>query len=204
MNQTNRALNRILLFLIGLVLLAVGAAMVAAAASPVVGDVWRSTAEQLEAGLLGAAQASPIGTSGVSWVIVGALAAIVIVIVLLIVVLSRLGGGRSRSVLQSSMDENTLGRVVVKDSFASDALTHSLASRGDVVSAKVTAAEVQKETVLHISVTPQRNTSPRAIALEVDRLASNLAVLTGQDIPTYVSIRTGLRARLATEHRELA
>jgi len=204
MNQTNRAVNRILLFVIGLVLLALGAALIAAVAWPAAGDVWRSTAEQTDSALLSAAQASPVGTSGVSWVAIGALAAIVIVIVLLIVVLSRLGGGRSRSVLQASPDENGLGRIVVKDAFAADALTNSLSGRSDILSAKVTAADVQKQTVLHVSVTPHRNTSPRTVALEVDRLASNLAALTGQDMPTYVSIRTGLRARLATEHRELA
>ncbi|MFG6446501.1 hypothetical protein ACFXQA_14670 [Microbacterium sp. P07] len=204
MNQTNRALNRILLLIIGLVLLASGAALITAVVWPVATDVWSTTAGQFNDGATAAAQASPVGDSGVSWVTVGALAAIVVVLVLLIVVLARLGGGRSRSVLQTSADDNALGRVVVKDSFASDALTRTLSARTDIVSARVTAAEVKKETVLHVSVTTHRNTSPRVVALEVDRLASNLAALTGRDMPTYVSIRTGLRARMAPEHRELA
>jgi len=204
MNQTNRALNRILLFVIGIVLLAAGAALVLAVAWPAAGDVWRTLGGQLNDTLVSAAQASPIGDSETSWVIVGALAAIVIVLALIVVVLAKLGGGRSRSVLRTSADDNALGRIVVKDSFAADALTTSLGARSDVLTAKVSAADVKKETVLHVAVTPHRSASPRTVVLEVDRLTSNLEALTGRSMPIYVSLRSGLRSRMATEHRELA
>ena len=43
MNDTNRALNRTVLFLVGLVLIVVGGAAATAVAIPAVGEVWASS-----------------------------------------------------------------------------------------------------------------------------------------------------------------
>ncbi|MFG6503031.1 hypothetical protein [Microbacterium sp. P05] len=204
MNDTNRAVNRLLLLLIGLVLLGVGGAVILAATWPVATEIWRRSITTASDWLARSAEATRIADTGLSWLVLGVLAAIVIVVVLLVLAIARLGGGRSRALLTASLEDNPLGRVVVRDAFAADALTAALDARPDVVSTRVTAAEVRDETVLHIAVTARRNASPRALALDVNRLASNVAALTGQDLPTYVSVRSGLRARLAPERRDLA
>jgi len=58
--------------------------------------------------------------------------------------------------------------------------------------------------VLHVAVTPRQNTDPRMLADHVDRLLANLATLTGRETETYISIHTGLRARLAHDQRRLS
>ena len=58
--------------------------------------------------------------------------------------------------------------------------------------------------MLHVSVTPRQNTDPREVVDHIDRLLTNLATLTGRDTETYVSIHTGLRARLAHDQRRLS
>lgn len=55
-----------------------------------------------------------------------------------------------------------------------------------------------------MSVTPRQNTDPRALAEHVDTLVESLAKLTGQDVPTYISIHTGLRAKLAHDKQRLS
>lgn len=205
MNRTNRALNRTILLLVGLVLLALGAAAVAVASWPPAAEFWTRNADAAGGWIEQAVDATTIGTTALSWMAIAALALIVLLVVVLIVTAVRIiGGGRSRTVFRSSGRENPLGRVVVEEGFVSDALTHSLEQRDEILFSNVTADDVRNEPVLHVSVTPRQNTSPRDVVEHVDQLVANLAVLTGRDTPTFISVHSGLRARLADDRRRLA
>ncbi|MDN3495710.1 hypothetical protein QL996_07215 [Planococcus sp. APC 4015] len=204
MNRTNRALNRIVLFVVGALFLAIGAILIALVAWPTAVDYWTGATEAGESWLENAVSATTIGATTISWIALGALAIILFLVILLIVVLTRLGGGRSRAVLRSSSAQNPLGRVVVQDSFVSDALKNSLAERDEILFSSVSAHEVRDTPVLHVSVTPRQNTSPAQVVADVDRLVTNLATLTGSDVPTYISVHSGLRAKLAHDQRRLA
>ena len=204
MNSTNRGLNRTLLFLVGLVLLVVGAGAATAVLWPAFGQAWTTTV----GGAIGWAQdtagaTAVYGGTTVSWLVVAVLAVLVLLIVLAIVVIAHLGGRRSRTVLRATGAQSPLGPVTVQESFAADAIKNSLAAHEEILSSSVSANEVQGQPVLHVSVTPRQNTSPRAVAELLGRLTGNLATLTGQDTPTYISIHTGLRARLAADARRL-
>ena len=95
---------------------------------------------------------------------------------------------------------NDEGRITVTDGFASEALKNALGERDEILSSRVSAGEVGKESVLHVAVTPRQNTSPRDVAEHVDTLVTNLAALTGQNLRAYISIHSGLRAKLAREN----
>lgn len=205
MNNTNRAVNRTVLLLVGLVLTALGAAVILAGTWPPAREVWTGTGEAGTSWLEQAARVTQIGGTTLTWLAVGALLVILVLVVLLIVTVVRtVSGGRSGTVLRSSGAENPIGRVTVTEAFASDALTHSLAGRDEILSTKVTANDVKRQPVMHVSLTPRQNTSPRELAAHVDGLLQNLARLTGQDPPTYISIHTGLRARLAHDKQRLS
>lgn len=202
MNDTNRALNRVLLLVVGIVLLALGAAAVASFAWPPVADTWTTGTGAARTWLEQAVTATTI-SGALNWVGIGALALMLILVVCLIILLARLGGGRSRTVLRSVGQENPLGRVTIRDTFVSDALQHSLGRRSEILSSAVTAHDVRSEPVMQINVTPRQNTSPRQVVEDVDELVTNLAALTGRDVPTYISIRSGLRAKLAADQRRV-
>lgn len=204
MNNTNRALNRAVLIVVGIVLLALGAAVVVLLVWPAAADIWTGATETGRTWLEDAIAATAIAGSTLSWLVVGVLAVIVLVVVLLVIVLTRLGGGRSRTVLRAGAADSPLGRVTIRSGFVSDALQHSLDRHDEILFSSVTASDVRKQPVLHVSVTPRQNTSPRAVLDDVDRLVANLVTLTGEDVPTYISIRSGLRARLARDQRRLA
>ncbi|MGH3691223.1 MAG: hypothetical protein ACRDT7_13785 [Microbacterium sp.] len=204
MNNTNRAVNRLLLLVIGVVLLGLGAAVIAVGVWPRAADMWTDTARAAEGWLGQALETTRIGATALTWVAVGILAALVLLVILLIVALARIGGRRSHAVLRSAGQENPLGRVTVKESFASDALKNSLDARGDILSTHVSANDIRRESVMHVSITPRQNTSPRDVIEHVDRLVTNLATLTGRDLPTYISIHSGLRARLAADQSRLS
>lgn len=204
MNNTNRALNRILLLIIGLLFLGLGAIGVAIMSWPTATDTWKSAGKNAESWFDQAFAATQIAGSQATWIGVGAVAAIVIIIVLLILALTSVAGHRSKTVLRSSGAQNPIGRVTVTESFVSDAVKNSLAGRDEILSTSVTANDIRRQPVLHVSVTPRQNTDPRVLIDHVDRLLTNLATLTGRDTETYISIHTGLRARLAHDQRRLS
>lgn len=204
MNNTNRALNRILLFIIGLLFLALGAVGITVMSWPTAGQIWSEAGRNSESWLDQAIAATTVAGSSVSWIAIGAVAAIIVVIVLLVLALTSVAGRRSKTALRSSGSQNPLGRVTVTESFVSDAVKNSLAGRDEILSTSVTANDIHREPVLHVAVTPRQNTDPRDLVDHLDRLLTNLATLTGRETATYVSIHTGLRARLANDQRRLS
>lgn len=205
MNNTNRALNRVLLLLVGIVFVALGVTVVVVVAWPAAAEYWTRAGEAGDAWVEQAVEATLIGATTLSWFALAVLALILLLVVVLLFMLMRLiGGGRSYTVLRSSGQENVLGRVVVEEGFVSDALKHSLGQRDEILFAKVTANDVRKQPVMHVSVTPRQNTSPRDVADDVDQLVTNLATMTGRDVPTFISIHSGFRAKLAHDQRRLA
>jgi len=204
MNRTNRALNRIVLFIVGLLFLAIGAVLVTIIVWPAATEYWTGATEAGQSWLEGVVDQTLIGATAVSWIAIAALVLIVFLVILLIVALTRIGGGRTHTVLRSTGSQSPLGRVIVQESFVSDALKHSLNQRDEILFSSVTANDIRKQPVMHISVTPRQNTSPRQVVKDVDQLVTNLATLTGKDTPTYISVHSGLRAKLAHDERRLA
>ncbi len=204
MNNTNRALNRVLLLIIGLLFLAIGAVGIAIMSWPTATDIWTSAGENARSWLDQAIAATAIAGGSLSWIGIGAVVAILVVVVLLILALTSIAGRRSKTAFRSTGAQNPLGRVTVTESFVSDAVKNSLATRDEILSTQVTANDIRNTPVLHVSVTPRQNTDPREVVDHIDRLLTNLATLTGRDTETYVSIHTGLRARLAHDQRRLS
>lgn len=190
MNATRRGLNRFVLFLVGIILLAAGALALAVGLLPAGADTWTSVMGGFQEWLVS------LGRESAGW---GAVAAIVVVAIILIVIASAAVRGRRQAPLQSTGSASDQGRITVTDGFASEALKNALAERDEILSSKVTAGEISKESVLHVAVTPRQNTSPREVAEHVDTLVTNLAALTGQNLRAYISIHSGLRAKLARD-----
>lgn len=204
MNNTNRALNRTLLLIIGLLFLGLGAVGIAIMSWPTATDIWTSAGENARSWLDQAIAATAIAGGSLSWIGIGAVAAILVVVVLLIVALTSISGRRSKTAFRSSGAQNPLGRVTVTESFVSDAVKNSLAGRAEILSSQVTANDIRRQPVLHVAVTPRQNTDPRELIDHIDKLLTNLATLTGRESATFVSIHTGLRARLAQDQRRLS
>lgn len=203
MNTTHRALNRTLILLVGVLAIAAGAAAVWASVSADAGrvwtDVWTSAADAVNA----AHTATLIGDGPISWAAIAAIAVAVILIALLLVPIALLAHRRSRTVLRSAETDAGPGRIVVREGFASDAVTESLARRGDIISSRVVVDDVRNEPVLHVAVTPRPQASPREIADHVAGVGARLDALLDRPTRTYISLHTGLRARLASDRRTL-
>ncbi|MEV7756728.1 hypothetical protein AB0O16_03255 [Microbacterium sp. NPDC089180] len=191
MNATRRGLNRFILFLVALVLLGLGALALVVGLLPGGADTWTSVMGGFQGWL------ESLGRDSAGW---GAVAAFVVLAIILIVVASAAVRGRRHAALQSTGSANDAGRITVTDGFASEALKNALAERDEILFSRITAGEIKNESVLHVAVTPRQNTSPRQVAEHVDTLVTNLATLTGQNLRAYISIHSGLRAKLARDN----
>ncbi len=191
MNATRRGLNRFLLFLVAVVLLGLAALALAVGLLPGGADTWTSVMGGFQGWL------ESLGRESAGW---GAVAAIVVLVILLVLIASAAVRGRRHAPLQSTGSASDEGRITVTDGFASEALKNALGERDEILSSRITAGEVGKQSVLHVAVTPRQNTSPREVAEHVDTLVTNLAAITGQNLRAYISIHSGLRARLARDN----
>ncbi|WP_285136770.1 hypothetical protein [Microbacterium sp. lyk4-40-TSB-66] len=191
MNATRRGLNRFVLFLVAVALLALGALALLVGLVSGGTDTWTTVMGGFQGWL------QSLGRESAGW---GAVAVIVVLAIILIVIAASAVRGRRHAPLQSTGSATDEGRITVTDSFASEALKNALADRDEILSSRVTAGEVGKESVLHVAVTPRQNTSPRQVADHIDTLVTNLAALTGQNLRAYISIHTGLRAKLARDN----
>lgn len=200
MNATNRATNRAILLLAGVILLATGVCAILASLWPVAAQTWEAWAGRAVSWMQAVDESSRLSdATTLSGLTIGVLAVLLVIVVGAVAVIVRLGGGRSSVVIREESGEGAQGSVVIRQGFASDAITHSLASRGEILTSRVSASRVRGNDVLHVSVTPRQNTSPIDVAETVTRLVDNLAILTGRETPTLVSIHSGVRARFAAD-----
>lgn len=200
MNETNRGLNRAVIGLVGLVLLAAGAAVVMAQFWPAAADAWHSVTASVEEWLTEAQRLTQMGDGGaLNGVTLGAVVLAVIAVVLCIIIMARLGGGRAASVMRLEPGDGPLGAITLEESFAADALAHSLEADDAVVTSKVSTRRIRGVDVLHIQVAPRQNVSPGIIVERVSGLVNNLSTLLGRDLAALVSVRSGIRARLAAD-----
>lgn len=200
MNATNRAVNRGVLLVVGLILLAAGGAAFVAIIWRPAGQAWQDGVGQLREWLIAADEGSRLHPSTtVSWVTLGLLLVLLAIVVFAVVTVARLGGGRVHTVTRVEGDEGAIGPVTVTQGFVADALNESLSRHEGILSTKVSASRVRGEDVLHVSVTPRQNVSPARTAATVAGLLDNLGTLLGERPPTYISIHAGLRAKLAAD-----
>ncbi|MEC5184732.1 hypothetical protein RCH12_002202 [Cryobacterium sp. MP_3.1] len=209
MNNTNRALNRTFIFLVGLLLLAAGAAASAPRFWPWWADRWAQAGRQGRQVVTDELKASQVAGTGFSWWMLAALAVLLLLAIAMILIIASVGGGGSgsREVYRALSTKQAAGtgadQVILDTSFAADALKNSLDKRPDLVASSVGAFTVSHQAVLHISVTPRRGTSPRLVVDEVDTLVRNLALVVGHMPPCCLTIQSGLRAQLGHDQRVL-
>ena len=203
MNNTNRALNRIVLGVVGLILVVVGAAVLTTLAWPVAATLWRDGAQATQDWFAAAADASRINGSALSWIEIAAVALPIVLAILLILIPIRIVARRSHPREAGVREETPLGRIVVSEDFASDAIRQSLTQRDEILAVNVGVRQAKADQVLHVSVTPRQSTPPLDVTETVDRLLANLTALTGRSLPAVISIHSGLRTRLAGDQRRV-
>ena len=199
MNNTNRALNRILVAFIGLLTLLVGAALVAIAALPAIRAGYRSTAPGIHGAITGWLKTTPLLDTGSSWGWIFALALLLLIVILLLVFIFRQGQGHQDILLRE--DTTQAGTTIIDSAVAEHVIQDDLDGRPEFVASRVSTYQVRGTPVLKISVTCRRGVSPRDVTTMIESTLNAFDALLGRQIPALLQISGGVRARLSRTTR---
>jgi hypothetical protein len=185
MTKSNRTMNRIILFVLGIVAVVVGLA-VGAGVLPVVRDAMASTVT--------IPRSVEVPASSL-WIV--AVVCAVVIVLSLIWVFTRGGGGTSVAVRERSGDD----AVTINVALVRDVVDHELSRVGDVVGAKVDIYQVRRQRAARIRVAVRRGGDAVAVLDAVDHALSVLDRTLGRPVPVLVHLTGGTRSALAKPSR---
>lgn len=204
MNGTPRGLNRFLLALFGLVLLAAGAGLVAVAAVPAAASRWQDYAAAQVEWLRRYAEDSAVLPTGQSWMwAAGAVLCLLVAIAMVAWVVAQ-GRGRANTLLELPGNPDTdgaAGTIGFSCAVAEQALKSALLERTDVLGVSVNSYGTARQTALKVRVIARQGVAPQHIAQEVGELVAVLDQLLGMEVPVLLSIGAGARARFTKAER---
>ena len=198
MNSTNRFLNRFFIFVVGLVVLAAGAALSVGALLP---DVQRTISENAERAV-GPTNDTIDAQPWILWI--AAVVALLLILVILWFVF-RQGRGHTGTLLQvdeqRTKDTPTGGRVVLDVKVAEQVLEEAIGRNPDVVSVDVTGFRIRKQSTLRLTAHARRGASPVQLRRDIEAAIHEWDGVLGTSTPVVIQIVSGLRTRFAGTNR---
>jgi hypothetical protein len=201
MTTTPALLNRLLIGIIGLKLLAVGILLVLLATVPSVGTWWHAWAGTAWRGINQAFENTRLPGRPESWLWIVMSLALLVLIGLMVAWIAQQGKGRS-NVLVEEYDPGTVaGDVRISGGVAEQALKHALAERPDLAAATVATYDVQGSPALKIRLQPRQGVAPHLLAAEASALVAALDDVVGKQTPVLIHIGAGARTRFSRAER---
>lgn len=205
MKKLPRALNRILLFVFGLLFLATGIALIAAATDASLRDQALKYRSRLDREYTSLAQQATFHVSGkeYSWVQVGLIAIAIIVALLLISWIFSQGGGKIRSLAlnKAGKESQKEGEITAELGLIRDIVEEEISDSRWISSIKVASWDVKKRPGLLLSAAVFKGANPREIKAELDRAIARLDQVLGIKMPVLVRITTNWRSNLGSADR---
>ena len=201
MNSTPTLLNRILLTVLGLKLLAIGLLLMLLATVPAAAAWWHSWSPGVWNGINQMFNATrfPGRTQSWLWIIVALV--LLLLIGLMVAWIAQQGKGRS-NVLASEYDPGEVpGDVRIGGGVAEQALKHALAGRPDLAGATVTTYDVKGTPALKVRLLPRQGVAPHLLAAEISGLLAALETVVGRETPVLIHIGAGARTRFGRAER---
>ena len=202
MNRTPRLLNRVLLAIFGVLLLALGIHLVLIALAPGYAGGWRAVAEGVYRGAEQVLLATTLPGQRESWLWIIVAALLIAIILLMIWWMSVQGRGRTNDYVSDYFDDEPMpGRVEISGEAVEQAIRALLGRRTDVVSLSVSVWERSPVPGLKIKVQPRKGVEPGRLGREIVDAAHAAQELLGADGPVVVYLAAGARSRIARSDR---
>lgn len=198
MNGTPRGLNRLLIALVGVSLIAAGTLTAAAGLDPNIAQTWTRTGTDAWAWALLQLRSAPMGDTGISWWTVALAGLMGVAILLLLRWIFSQGGGRSDRLGVRSTGSGT---TTVDQSLAARAIREAMEDDVHVLSARGSSWKIKGAYGVKVDVRARRGASPLQIAATAEEMIKGLDSLLGEQVPVLVHVRAGPRSRSPrTEH----
>jgi len=204
-NTTPRLLNRFVLAVVGILMVAAGAAGLALVLLPAAASWWRATSLEVGAGIRRLRRTTTLDGQADTWLWIALAAALLIAIVLLVLWIAAQGRGRTGIFAPAGTgqghDGGPRGSVTITAAAAEQALKAALLDRSDLAGASVSTWQIGGVPGLRVRVFPRRGVPPYEIADDVSRLVEALDAVTGYRTPVLISISSGARVRFSRSDR---
>ncbi|TFC94416.1 MULTISPECIES: hypothetical protein [Cryobacterium] len=198
MNSTNRILNRIFVFLVGLLVLTGGVTLALVALIPLVRDSWTNATRVGIDRATRLLQATPLpeslGPVNGSWLWLIALAAGAVLSAALVTFSLRQGHGQTGRLVTLN-EQTSSGAVDIEAKVAEHAIQEALTIRPELVAFHVSTYRVKNQSALKVAITCRRGISPREASQIVNEVLFSFDNLLGLQLPALVQIGGGFRAR---------
>lgn len=201
MNSTPALLNRILIGILGLKLLALGILLVLLATVPPVAAWWHAWSRAVSSSINQAFNNTRFPGRPESWLWIVMVLALTVLIGLMVAWIAQQGKGRSNLLAAEFDPGNVPGDVRISGAVAEQALKHALAERPDLAGATVTTYDVHGSPALRIKLLPRQGVAPHLLAAEVSALVLALDAVVGRRTPVLVHIAAGARTRFGRAER---
>lgn len=205
MRKLPRALNRILLLLFGLLFLATGIALIAAATDASLRDQALKYRSRLDSEYTSLAQQATFKVSGqqYSWVQVGLIVVAIIVALLLLSWIFSQGGGKIRSLALNAAgkDSEKKGEITADLGLLQGIIEDEISDSRWISSLKVASWDVKKQPGLLLSAAVYKGANPREVKAELDQAIARLDQVLGINMPILVRLTTNWRSNLGSADR---
>lgn len=201
MNNTPRLLNRILIGLLGIKLLAAGVLLMLLAGVPAAATWWHGWSAGAWADLRGFFERTRFPGRQESWLGLVAVVLLVLMIALMVAWIAQQGKGRTGLLVAEEDPGEVPGNVRIGSGVAEQALRAALADRPDLAGATVTTYQVGGEPALKIRVQPRQGVAPHALVAEVSALVEALDAVIGKRTPVLIHLSSGARSRFGRAER---
>jgi hypothetical protein len=201
MNSTPRILNRVLIGILGILLLAKGVLLVLLASVPAVGVWWQDWAGGVWSSWRGLLDSTRFPGRQESWLWLGTALLLLAVIGAMVAWLAQQGKGRTSLLIAEEDPGDVPGNVRIGAGVAEQALRAALADRPELAGATVATYEIRGEPALKIRVQPRSGVAPQLLAAEVSALVEALDAVVGKRTPVLIHIGSGARSRFGRAER---
>lgn len=201
MNSTPTLLNRILIAVLGLKLLALGVLLMLLAAVPAVAGWWQSWSSGMWSAVNQTFNATRFPGRPESWLWILVALALLLLIGLMVAWIAQQGKGRVNLLAMEYDPGDVAGDVRIGGGVAEQALKQALANRPDLAGATIVAYDVKGSPALKVRLLPRHGVAPHLLADEVSAMVAALETVVGKRIPVLIHIGAGARTRFGRAER---
>ncbi|HEY9354800.1 MAG TPA: hypothetical protein VIQ52_00675 [Arthrobacter sp.] len=201
MSSTPVLLNRILVAILGIKLLAIGLLLVLLATVPAVATWWHSWSEDTWQGMNQAFNNTRFPGRPESWLWIVVVLVTLLLMGLMVAWVAQQGKGRTNQLVSDDDAGEVAGDVRIGGGVAEQALKQALAERPDLAGATVATYEVNGSPALKVRLLPRQGVAPHLLAAEVATLVDALDAVVGKRTPVLIHIGAGARTRFSRAER---
>ncbi|TAP43528.1 hypothetical protein [Arthrobacter sp. S39] len=201
MTSTPVLLNRILVAILGIKLLAIGLLLVLLATVPAVATWWHSWSEDVWQGINQAFNNTRFPGRPESWLWIVVVLVTLLLMGLMVAWVAQQGKGRTNQLVSDDDAGEVAGNVRIGGGVAEQALKQALAERPDLAGATVATYEVNGNPALKVRLLPRQGVAPHLLAAEVATLVDALDAVVGIRTPVLIHIGAGARTRFSRAER---